>query len=112
MSDASQSGNGRFGALGPSLPDEVEQHLSEAARAIRDAPAPIGPELLTAALTGFAEVFRQIVERREEAPAAAPFLFGSPVVSEAAQMWQSRIREATRDIPYHQLDVEQADEPS
>jgi hypothetical protein len=99
MADTGETTNGRAGAAAPSVAAEVEWHLAEVARAVSGAPAPIGGELLRTVLTGFAEIVRQLVQRREEAPAAAPFLFADHVVSEAAHMWESRIREATRGAP-------------
>jgi hypothetical protein len=99
MSETGEVTNGRADAATPSVSARVEWHLSEVARAVRAAPAPIGGELLRTVLTGFAEIVRQLVQRGEEAPAAAPFLFADQVVSEAAHMWESRIREATRRAP-------------
>jgi hypothetical protein len=97
MSEAGEITNERADAMASSVSAEVEWHLGEVARAICAAPAPIGEELLRTVLTGFAEIVRQLVQRREEAPAAAPFLFADQVVSEAAHMWESRIREATHN---------------
>jgi hypothetical protein len=99
MSEASELTNERADAVASSVSAEVEWHLGEVAKAIRAAPAPICEELLRTVLSGFAEIVRQLVQRREEAPAAAPFLFADHVVSEAAHMWESRIREATRVAP-------------
>jgi len=79
----------------PTVSVEVEWHLREAARAIREGPAPIDPDLLRVALTGLAEIVHQIVERQREIPAPAPTLFADDVVAEAAHMWVWRIRQAT-----------------
>jgi len=102
--------NGQPGPIGSTAAVEVEWHLREVAQAIRDASAPIGPELLRVALTGLAEVVRRIVERQGEAPAPPPILFRDHIVSEAAHMWEQRIREAIRTAVHQQHQAEQAGE--
>ncbi len=82
-------------AQAPTISVEVEWHLREAARAIRDSPTPIDPHLLRVTLTGLAAIVHEIVERQGEVPAPPPTLFADEIVAEAAHMWVWRIRQAT-----------------
>lgn len=112
----SGTANGQPGPIGSmvSVSAEVEWHLREIAGAISDAAVPISQELLRIVLAGLAEVVRRVVARQGEVSAAPPILFRDHIVSEAAHMWERRIREAMRQAAdtdrHHQ--AEQAGEPS
>lgn len=102
---------GQPGAVGSMGSVEVEWHLREVARAIQDPSTPTSPELFRIVLIGLAEIVRQTVDHRSQAPAQAPILFRDHIVSEAAHMWESRIREAMRAIADGQRRAEQGGEP-
>jgi hypothetical protein len=78
----------------PTVSVEVEWHLREAARAIRDGPTPLDPDLLRVTLTGLGELVHEIVERQREVAAPPPALFTDDIVAEAARIWVWRIRQA------------------
>ncbi len=101
---------GQPGPIGSTVSVEVEWHLREVAQAIRDASVPVSPELLRIVLTGLAEVVRRIVARQGEASAVPPILFRDHIVSEAAHMWEQRIREAIRTAADRHHQAEQAGE--
>ncbi len=86
---------------GPLL-KEVQWHLAEIAAALRDEPAPLGPDLLRIVLHGLADLCSLLHERGAEASAQPPSLFrDTPVVAEALAIWSGRLRTTAAERQRH-----------